>query len=855
MAAITDDQEPIEAHTRRCVVCHDESIRWADVSTTHSWLDNGLLDYTVEIFHDVTELVDKLAAAAESEQRFRLLVENTIDVVFHTVGGVLEWISPSLTAVTGWEPADLIGHATQQLWHPDDLNKAIALRDVTYLGRGGAQELRLRCKDGSYTWFEAVLQPCIEPDGRTGAVGVLRNVTDRVVARQDWADAIEAQSDPFVRLGALRDPDEQIVDFVYLDANIAAADAAGLRRDQLVGSTVMTVSPDDSGQRLVALCRGVVEGGGPLSIDGAAMTLPTIPGATFHDIRATRAGDGVALSYHNATDRIVAAENLAASEARFRLLAENATDIVYQNDLSGTIVWISPGLRDTLGWDPAELVGTRSMDLVHPDDRESISALKASLLAEGEDSGVLQARYQTRAGDYVWMSVRAHPVRDDNGNSSGLVVGLRDVHDERAARDELTFLAYHDPLTGLRNRAWILDTLDRDLAAARRDGSRLGVFFLDLDNFKVVNDSLGHVVGDDILGAIAHRISVALRPGDRIGRFGGDEFVVIAPGVHTDQDADTIARRICSSVVEEVTASGRRVTISTSIGIAISDPSSTSTSMLRDADAALHRAKASGRSRWEIFNAEMHTQAMDRLVTEEELRAAIIERQFVVHYQPIVSLIDSTTMGYEALVRWQHPEHGLLGPAKFLSIAEASGLIVEIGHQVLEQVCEMLASRPDVTLPISVNMSPVEIDRLGWHVGFLDRLYRHGVSPQRIIVEVTETAMLSVLERTKSDLTNLLKQGVGIHVDDFGTGYSSIALLRDLPVTGVKLDLSFTSHLTTDETARALAAGLSGLIQGLSLDGIAEGIETTEQAEILLAQGWVHGQGYLYGRPGPIPPA
>jgi EAL domain-containing protein (putative c-di-GMP-specific phosphodiesterase class I) len=330
---------------------------------------------------------------------------------------------------------------------------------------------------------------------------------------------------------------------------------------------------------------------------------------------------------------------------------------------------------------------------------------------------------------------------------------------------------------------------------------------------------------------------------------------VIAPGIHDESEVDSIAERLIGAVTEEVTVGGRPLIVSASIGVALSTADSTSTSLLRDADSALFRAKGSGRSRWVFFDPGMHTVAMARLVTESELRTAITERQFVVHYQPIVALADATVVGYEALVRWNHPDRGLVPPLEFLPIAEESGLIVEIGDQVLDQVCDLITIRPDLTVPISVNKSPVQIGRPGWHDRFLARIHAREIRPERLVIEVTETAILSVLDRTTGDLADLRDHGIGIHVDDFGTGYSSIALLRDLPVTGLKLDLSFTRHLTTDQTARALAAGLAGLVHGLNIDGIAEGIETPEQAEILREQGWTHGQGYLYGRPAPMPPA
>jgi diguanylate cyclase (GGDEF)-like protein/PAS domain S-box-containing protein len=557
--------------------------------------------------------------------------------------------------------------------------------------------------------------------------------------------------------------------------------------------------------------------------------------------------------FRDVTELVLAEELAGKSEERFRLMVENASDAVGVADPSGRITWFSASVETLLGWTPEDLIGQSVMDLLHPDDLPAVAA-EQERLTRGEPIK-FEARVRRADGAYHWISSQVRSVLGHDGQVLHRVAGWRDIHDERTARQELAFLAYHDPLTGLRNRAWVLDILDTDLVVAKRDGSRLAVLFLDLDNFKVVNDSLGHVAGDDILVAAAHRISRALRPGDRIGRFGGDEFIVVAPGIHDAQDAAAVAARLTAAVTEQVMIDGRPVIQSASIGIALSDQDSTTTSLLRDADSALFRAKDAGRSRWEFSDPDTHTRAMARLVTEAELRTAITERQFVVHYQPIVTLADANLVGYEALVRWDHPDRGLVPPMEFLPVAEEAGLIVEIGDQVLDAVCDLLATRPDLTMPISVNKSPVQLGRPGWHDRFLARIHAQNIDPRRLVIELTETAILSIVDRTTGDLADLRARGVGIHVDDFGTGYSSIALLRELPVTGLKLDLSFTRHLTTDATARALAAGLAGLAAGLNLDGIAEGIETPEQARILSEQGWTYGQGYLFGRPAPMPPA
>jgi EAL domain-containing protein (putative c-di-GMP-specific phosphodiesterase class I) len=268
----------------------------------------------------------------------------------------------------------------------------------------------------------------------------------------------------------------------------------------------------------------------------------------------------------------------------------------------------------------------------------------------------------------------------------------------------------------------------------------------------------------------------------------------------------------------------------------------------------LFRAKAAGRARWQFFDGAMHAQAVARFNVEDQLRDAIARGEFVVHYQPIVALADGQVVGHEALVRWMHPTRGLLSPGEFLDVAEDTGLITAIGAQVLNQACATLAGRPDLRGPISVNVSAVQLAAPDWLRGVRDTLTRHGVDPARLVIEVTETAVLSLVDSALHALRSLHDLGVGIHVDDFGTGYSSISVLRDLPVTGVKLDLRFVHDLTTGPSqANALAQGLSGLVTGMHLTGIAEGVETRLQADILRGQGWECGQGYYFGRPAAVP--
>ncbi len=700
----------------------------------------------------------------------------------------------------------------------------------------------IRGRDGSPEYILAQIEDVTAEQEARAAV---------VAGQQRLRGVVDTLVDPWVLLGAVRDGAGRIVDFVYLDANPEACQANRTTRERLIGARLLDLFPDHGRLGVFDHYAAVVESGTPGIDDDLEFPDPFEGTLRRFDNRAVPVGDGISLTWRDVTERHAQAQALADSEHRYRLLAEHASDVVYQTDAEGVVLWMAPAVEQSLGWRAADLVGTRTMDLVHPEDRQNAASARQRLLS-GKPVTTPATRFRTALGTFRSMAIRADPLTDERGVLTGAVVALRDVTAEVAAQQELEYLAFHDPLTGLRNRTWILGALDTALSAASRDGSRVGVLFVDLDNFKVINDSLGHVVGDQTLARIAERIVGALSPRDRVGRFGGDEFIVVAPGVHEARELEEVARRLSAAISTGMSIQNRVIVPTASIGIAISDPTSTSTSLIRDTDAALFRAKAAGRSQWQFFDEGMHARALARLTTEHELRRSVADHDFVVHYQPIVALADATVVGHEALVRWRHPQRGLLAPGAFLAIAEDSGLIVEIGDQVLQEVCAMLRDRPDLPGAISVNKSPVQIARPGWRERFEAILKLYDVDPHRVTIEVTETAILSVIDSTRDDLAALRDLGVGIHVDDFGTGYSSIALLRDLPVTGLKLDMSFTTHLLDEQNAAVLSAALAGLANSLGLDSIAEGIETKRQAETLREQGWAHGQGFYYGRPAPL---
>jgi len=616
----------------------------------------------------------------------------------------------------------------------------------------------------------------------------------------------------------------------------------------------------DGWAQLVAAVAGTSETGLPYDLEletfgaDSARGWVHVRGEVVRDDRGRTVG---LLGYvMDITERKVAEQALAASESLFRAAMMSSPVGMALSEVGGSWRVVNSSMSGLLGRDEAWLTSHSVQDVVHPDDAELLVRLRAADVAGGADAPAESAlvRLVRADGHVLWVKRAAKLIAGTGGRPDFLLVQYVDTTAEHEALEQLAYQAFHDPLTGLRNRAWIVDGLEADLEATNGIANQVGVLFVDLDHFKIVNDSLGHAAGDELLVTVADRIASVVRPTDRLGRMGGDEFIIVVPDVVDARDMERVAEQIVDIVGAEVSVRGHKVVPAASIGIALNAPDSTSESLLRDADTALFRAKAAGRARWQFFDDDMHAQALARLTIEDEIREALSTAQFVVHYQPIVTLADRRVVGHEALVRWQHPVRGLIPPILFIPAAEDSGLIVTIGQHVLDQVCALLASNPDLPGPISVNISPVQLAHPGWLDAFTDTLSRHGVDPRRIVIEITETAAMALQPGTPTDLAMLRGLGVGIHVDDFGTGFSSISLLRDLPVTGLKLDASFAADLSEDdEAANALSAGLAGLANGLHLTGVAEGVESESQHRLLLRQGWSHAQGYLYARPSPTP--
>jgi diguanylate cyclase (GGDEF)-like protein/PAS domain S-box-containing protein len=542
------------------------------------------------------------------------------------------------------------------------------------------------------------------------------------------------------------------------------------------------------------------------------------------------------------------------SEARFSSLVARSSDLITVVAADGTVLYQSPSIERVLGYATEEVVGVRFDDLLPDEERPRLLAV-LSKGSRASDAGpeAIECRLRHRDGRWLQFEVLHTNLLNDE-HVRGIVLNSRDVSERKAFEEQLAHQAFHDSLTMLANRALFADRVEHALARAGSEQSGLAVVFGDLDDFKTINDSLGHGAGDRVLIEVARRLAATVRPTDTAARFGGDEFAVLLERVGDDEEATEVAERILEAFSAPIQLEETEVFVRTSIGIAIvrGGTSSTPADLLRNADVAMYIAKRDGKGGYRVFEESMHAEALERLELRADLQRAIDSDQFELAYQPVVRLSDMIVSGVEALLRWRHPTRGVIAPNQFIPAAEDMGLIVPIGQWVLReafaqavQLQRLFPSDPPLTM--AVNLSPRQLNQ-GDIVGDVRRAIRDsGIDPSTLVLEITESLMMADADLAILRLEEMKALGVRLAMDDFGTGYSSLSNLGRFPVDILKMDRSF---LEGAEAADAgLAAAVVALGETLDLQVVAEGIELTSQMSSLRDLGCELGQGFLFARP------
>ncbi|AUM11258.1 bifunctional diguanylate cyclase/phosphodiesterase [Ketobacter alkanivorans] len=545
---------------------------------------------------------------------------------------------------------------------------------------------------------------------------------------------------------------------------------------------------------------------------------------------------------------------LRDSEERFRTLTASSPIGVFQTDEDGQYTYVNARWREITNIYDIHLTQESWIKTLHPEERfQVLSKWRDSLEKGGEFR--MEYRMLRDDGEDVNVICHAKPLYEGNGEITGYLGSLSDISELKSVQLQLEQLALYDPLTKLANRHLFRNRLEKAIKHAEREGAMIALLFLDIDHFKKINDTMGHDQGDELLKAIAHRLRFCTRPGDTVARMGGDEFTILVPEIHTDHEADAIARKVLDVLKVPIRLTGLEVIITTSIGISVGlKDAEDANALMKNADLAMYRAKARGRDNYQFFSDEMNVELTRQLAMEAELRIALQQDQFELYYQPQVDLNTGKLIGYEALLRWIHPEKGFIPPSDFIPVAEDSGLILPLGEWVLRSACQHIKQFTERGLlpkdgHVAVNISPRQFHDANLVTVISDLISTTGIESQQLEVEITESLLMENVDSTIATLNMLKQLGIILAIDDFGTGYSSLNYLKRLPIHVLKVDRSFVMDIPKDKDDMEITSAVIAMAHKLGLRVVAEGVEIIEQADFLKENQCDFVQGYYYGKP------
>ncbi|MEM6162518.1 EAL domain-containing protein [Erwinia sp. P6884] len=851
----------------------DGSAFWAHAVIDAVRAEDGTLIGFAKITRDCTEQKEKLAEQRAQEQKFRLLVEGVTDYAIYMLdpeGHVVNW-NEGARRNKGYTAEEIVGKHFSCFYSREDRQAKLPennLKTAYQTGRFEEQGWRIR-KDGSAFWAHVVIDAVHDDDGKLiGYAKITRDCTEQqrsLNEQREQAEVfrllVEGVSDYAIYM---LDPHGLVVNW-----NAGARRAKGYSAGEIVGKHFSCfysaqdrqASVPETNLKTANTVGRFEDQGWRYRKDGSAFWAHVVIQAIYNDEERLL---GYAKITRDCTEvreyeqQILRAKDLAeqnsvrtASLSKFldTIITNIPSCVIVEDLVSQEILLLNNRAEQLLGVSQPQMSGKKLSDRLPPE----MAAYFAQLSAAAQRNEGVHRNEQlllTQGGERI-ISASASIVRGSDARDNYVLLIANDVTDQRAADARIHHMAHHDNLTSLPNRELFSQRLNEALRADKENGKRTATLGLDLDNFKNVNDALGHQVGDDLLRAVAVRLRNVLRDQDTLARSGGDEFSIVLPGLMQIAEAEAVAKRLIEAIRPTFSVDGHNLSVGLSIGIALADSKlNTPDQLLRCADMALYEAKRNGRNRFEHFSAAMGEAASKRRMIETDLREAMTGRHLKLYYQPITNGQGEEIIGYEALMRWHHPEKGLIMPLDFIPIAEETGLIHSLGAFALYEAC-----REAITWPahqsVAVNLSPLQFKNSSLVSVVQAALKDSGLAPQRLEVEITESVLLDNTLVNIRTLQKLKALGVRIALDDFGTGYSSLSYLRSFPFDKIKIDKSFINDMKESREALAIIRAITGMSRSLDIQITAEGVESSEQFEQLKIEGCTLFQGYYFGRPQP----